>query len=108
MHSGRAGRAGIFHPGSALETQVRRSLQDQRSGKILRREAGIEVAEHDFIDVGRRNPRVGKRLIGHPYNEAFDGLTVELSKGRMGPTDDTGAHVRSKLPFAEFWSFSLA
>jgi hypothetical protein len=45
--------------------------------------------------------------MGHPHNEAFDSLTVELSEGCMGPTDDTAAHVRSKSLFAEFSSLFL-
>src|ERR1700721_3073292 len=53
MHGGGAGGAGILDARRRFEAQVGRGLQHQRSGKILRREAGIEVAEHNLVDVAR-------------------------------------------------------
>ena len=57
MHRGGAGGAGVLDPGGALEAQIGRGLQHQRSGEILRRKAGIEMAEHDLVDVLGRDRR---------------------------------------------------
>ena len=56
MYGGGTGSAGVLDAGGALEAQIGRGLQHQRSGKILRREAGIEVAEHDLVDVLAATP----------------------------------------------------
>jgi hypothetical protein len=63
MHRCRSGRAGVFDPRRRLEAQLRIGLQHQRCGKILRREAGVEVPEHDLIDVGSGNAGVGERVV---------------------------------------------
>ena len=97
MHGGRTGGAGILHPRRALEAQIGRSLQHQRGGEILRREAGIEMAEHDLVDVLGRDAGVGQRLARDPHNQAFDSLTGELAERRMGPSDDAGGHDRSLI-----------
>jgi hypothetical protein len=44
MDSGRTGGTGVLDPAGALEAQLRRGLKHQRSGKILGREAGVEMA----------------------------------------------------------------
>ena len=62
MHGGRAGGAGILDPGRALEAQIGRGLQHQRGGEILRREAGVEMAEHDLVHIGGRDAGIGERL----------------------------------------------
>ena len=95
MHRGRTGGAGVLDPGRRLEAQLRVGLQHQRGGKILRREAGVEMAEHDLVDVGGRDAGIGQRLVGDPDDEAFDGLGVELAERRMRPSDDAGGHGRS-------------
>ena len=53
---------------------------------------GVEVAEQDLVDVLGRDPGVGQRLVRDPDDQAFQGLVVELSEGRMRPTHDAGGH----------------
>src|SRR5438876_39591 len=67
MHRRRAGCAGILHPRGALEAQVVGGLEYQRSRKILLREARVEVAEHDLVDVGWRDSGIGQRIDGNAY-----------------------------------------
>ena len=98
MHGGRTGGAGVLDPGRALEAQIGRGLQHQRGGKILCRKAGVEMPEHDLVDVLGRDAGIGQRLAGHPHDQAFDALTAELSEGGMGPADDTGGHRSLPLP----------
>ena len=94
MDGRRAGRAGILDPGCAPEAQIGRGLQHQRGGKILRREAGVEVTEHDLVHIGRGDTRVGERVIGHAHDQAFDRFGIEPAEHRMGPSDHTGGHER--------------
>ena len=62
MNGRGTGGAGILDARRALEAQIRRRLQNQRGGEILRRKAGIEVAQHDLIDIGGRNAGIGKGI----------------------------------------------
>src|SRR5207248_9271163 len=50
MYRRRTGGAGIFNPRGRLEAQFGVGLQHQRGRKILRREAGVEMPEHDLVD----------------------------------------------------------
>ncbi len=95
MHRGGTGGAGVLHPCRRLEAQRGISLQHQRSGKILRREAGVEMPEHDFIDVAGGNAGIGQRLGRDLHHEALDGFGVEFSERRVRPSDDAGCHGRS-------------
>ena len=104
VHGGGTGRAGVLDAGGALEAQVGRGLQHQRGGEVLRREAGIEVAEHNLVDVLCRNSGVGERLARDLDDQTLDGLAGELAEGRMRPSHDAGGHVNS---VAEFWSLLL-
>ena len=88
MHGGRTGGAGVFHARRALEAQIGRGLQHQRGGKILRRKAGVEMPEHDLVDVFGGDTGVGQRLAGDPHDQAFDGFTAEFTEGSMGPPDN--------------------
>ena len=97
MHRRRAGGAGVLDPGRTLEPQIRRRLQHQRGGEILRREAGIEMTEHDLVDIGRRHAGVGERAGRDPHDQALDGLAVELPERRMGPSDDASGHDASLM-----------
>ncbi len=92
MHRGRAGGAGILHPGGALEAQISRGLQHQRRGEILVREPGIEVTQHDLVDVARPDPGVAERLLRDPDHQALDRLSLEASELGMGPTHDASRH----------------
>jgi hypothetical protein len=92
MHRRRTGGAGILDAGRALETQIRRGLQHQRGGKILRREARIEVTQHDLVDVLGLDTGVGQGLAGDAHDQAFDGLAVKLTEGGVGPTDNGCRH----------------
>src|SRR6266545_532878 len=51
MHRGRTGCTGVFNPRRRLEAQFGVGLQHQGGREILRREAGIEMSEHDLVDV---------------------------------------------------------
>ena len=92
MHRGRSRGAGVLHPRRRLEAQLRIGLQHQRGGKILRREAGVEMPEHDLVDVGGRDAGIGQRFVRHPDHEALDRLGVEFPERRMRPSDDAGCH----------------
>ena len=92
VHGGRPRGAGVLDAGGGLEAQMRIGLQHQRSREILRREAGVEMAEHDLVDIAGRDAGIGQRLVGDLDHEAFDGLGVELSEGRMRPSNDAGSH----------------
>jgi hypothetical protein len=78
---------------AAIDVKPWRGLQHQRSGKILRRKAGIEVAEHDLVDVFGLNAGVGQRFAGHFHDQAFHGFAGKLAEGGMRPTHDAGCHV---------------
>ncbi len=106
MDGGGAGRAGILHAGRALETKIGRGLQDQRGGEILRREAGVEMTEHDLVDILRRDAGIGQRLAGDVDDETFDRFAGELAERRVGPTYDASGHVR--FPLSDFGRFSMA
>jgi hypothetical protein len=95
MDRRRTGRARVLDPGSRFEPQLRIGLQHQRRGEILRRETGIEMPEHDLIDIGRRNAGICKRVGGDPDGQTLHGFGIELTKRRVRPSDDTGCHGRS-------------
>ncbi len=108
MHRGRAGGAGILDAGRALEAQIGRGLQHQRGGEILRREAGVEMTEHDLVDVLGGDTGVGQRLVGNLARSGFRRVSpVKFTEGGVGPADDAGGH-RSLLnsKSAELWSLS--
>src|SRR5665213_2146721 len=92
MHGGGAGGAGVFHPGRALEAQIGRGLQHQRGGEILWRKAGVEMPEHDLVDVLGGNARVGQRLAGNTHDQAFNALTIKLTERGVSPADDCRGH----------------
>jgi hypothetical protein len=58
----------------------------------LRREAGVEVAKQDFIDIAGGDTGVVKRTLGSPYDKAFYRLAFEASERRMSPADDACSH----------------
>ena len=92
MHRGRTRGAGILDPARALEAQIGRGLKHQRGGEILRREPGVEMAEHDLVDVGGGNPGVRERLLRDPYDQALDRLALKSAEGGMGPANDASSH----------------
>ena len=104
MHRRRAGGAGIFHPRRAFKAQIGRGLEHQRGGEILRREAGIEMAQHDFIDVFRRNAGIGQSIAGNTHDQAFDGLAAQFAEVAMRPADDARGHGISTLVSAVSWA----
>ena len=107
MHRRRSGGAGVLDPRRRLEAQLRIGLQHQRGGKILRREAGVEMPEHDLVDIGGGNAGVRQRFVGDADHEALDGLGIELAERRMRPSDDAGCHGRSPcLCFGSLFSLS--
>ena len=81
MHGRRAGGAGILDPRGALEAQLGRGLQHQRGGEVLRREAGVEMAEHDLVDVAGGDAGVRQRRGRDPHDQALDGLAFEPAEG---------------------------
>src|SRR5262249_5881771 len=94
VHRGRAGGASVLDPARALEAQIGRSLQHQRGGKILRREAGVEMAEYDLVDVARLDPCIGQRLARDPHDQALDRLVFEAPELRVRPAHDASRHGR--------------
>ena len=72
--------AGVLDAGGRLEAQGRIGLQHQRGGKILRREAGIEMPEHDLVDIGGGDAGIGQRLIRHAHDQAVVDLTPFLCR----------------------------
>ena len=105
MHRGGTGGAGVLDPGRALEAQVGRGLQHQRGGEILRRKAGIEVAEHDLVDVGRRDPGIGQRAVA---TRTIRLSTVSPSSLPKGVWAQPTMQAVMAASFAEFWSLSSA
>ena len=95
MHRRRTGGAGVLDPRRRLEAQLRIGLQHQRGREILRREAGVEMAEHDLVDVCGGNAGIGQRIGRDLDHEALDGFGVELAEWRVRPSDDAGCHGRS-------------
>jgi hypothetical protein len=92
MDRGGTGRAGVLDPRGALEAQVRRGLQHQRSGKILLREPGVEMPEHDLVDIGGRDAGIVKRIRGNPYDQALDRFGVEPPERCVCPSHDAAGH----------------
>ena len=95
VHRSRTRGAGIFHPRRRPEAQRIVRLQHQRGGKILRRKAGIEMAEHDLVDRGRLQPRMSDRLARHGDDQALDRLALQLAEARMRPAGNQTIHRRS-------------
>ena len=89
---GRAGRAGILDPRRRLEAQPVVGLQHQACGEILRREAGIEMAEHDLVDLVRADAGMLERVVGDLDDQRFQRLAFELAEARMRPSDDACGH----------------
>src|ERR1700730_8035056 len=92
MHRGGPGRACVLDTGRGLETQIRRGLEHQGGGKILRRKTGVEVTEQDFIDICRRNAGVIERGVRGADYQAFHRFVIKPAEGRMSPADDTRRH----------------
>ena len=86
MHRGRAGGAGILDAGRRLEAEGVARLEHQGGREVLRREAGVEVAEHDLVDVLRPDPGMVERLAAHAHDEALDGLRRPASRRACGPS----------------------
>src|SRR5476651_916401 len=95
----------MLHAQGTLETQIGRGLQHKRGGKILCRKTGIEMAEHDFVDILGRNTGIAERRIGYPHDKALDGLAFEPAERGMRPAHDGGSHAIHS--FAEIRSLSF-
>ena len=92
MDRRRTGRAGILDPRRALEAQIGRGLQNQRGGKILLREACVEVPEDDLVHIGGRDAGIRNRIRSNPYDQALDRLGIEPPERRMRPSHDAAGH----------------
>ena len=92
MDRRRAGGAGVLDPGGALEPQFRQMLQHQRAGEILAREAGIEMAEHDLVDIPGMQAGIGDGGARHLADQGFHILAVMAAEGRMSPAHDASGH----------------
>ena len=77
---------------AGLKRNASLACRTSDGGEILRREAGIEMSEHDLVHGFRADPGMGERLAGDAHDQAFDGLAVEPAKGRVSPADDAGGH----------------
>jgi hypothetical protein len=83
----------------AFSTRVarlkRRSGEAWRTSEaveILRGEAGVEVAQHDLVDVPGVDAGVGKRLRRHLHNQAFHSFIGQFAERRMRPSHNAGSH----------------
>jgi hypothetical protein len=92
MHGGGAGRAGVLDARRRLEAELVVRLEHDRGREILRREAGVEMAEQDLVDLLGADAGMVERLIRDPDDQAFDGLVVELAEFAVSPADDAGGH----------------
>ena len=92
LHGGGAGGAGILDAGRGLEAQGIIGLEHEGGGEILGAEAGIEMAEHDLVDITGLDAGMGNRLAGHPHDHALDGLGIVLAEGHMGPAHNGRGH----------------
>ena len=92
MYGGRTGGTGVFHARGALEAQIGRGLENERGGEILRGEAGVEVAQHDFVDVPGVDAGVGERLRRYLHDQAFHSFIGQFAERRMRPSHNAGSH----------------
>ncbi len=92
MHGSGTRGARVLHTRCALEAQVVRGLQDQRGGKILGGKPGVEMPEHDLVDVFCGDPGVSQRLARNFHDQTFERFTGKLAEWTVCPTDDTGRH----------------
>ena len=56
--------------------------------------AGVEMAEHDFVHVGRADAGVGEGDARHADDQALDAVALELAERGVGDPDDAGGHAR--------------
>ena len=98
MDRGRTGGAGVLDAQRALEAQVRRRLQHQRGGEILRRKAGVEVAEHDLVDVVGANAGVGQRADWPPARSGSRPSRHRACRRAYGPSQRCSLSWRPPLP----------
>jgi hypothetical protein len=92
MHGRRAGGAGVLDTRRGLEPQLRVRLQHERRREILRGKPGVEMPQHDLVDIISRDACMRQRLVGDAHDQAFDALGVQLSEGRMRPAHDGSRH----------------
>src|SRR5258708_12145959 len=92
MDGRRSGCARVLDPGGRLEAQVGRSLEHQGGGEILRREAGVEVAEEERVAISRRDAGIVKRGSGRADHQAFHRFVFEAAEGRVAPANDARRH----------------
>ena len=95
---GGTGGAGIFDARRGLEAQPIVGLQHQARCEILRRETGVEMAEHDLVDIVRADAGVVERVNGDLGDQALQRLAFELTETRMRPADDACGHGSLHLP----------
>lgn len=98
VHGRGPGGAGILDTGRGLEAQAVIGLQHQRSGEILGREPGVEMPQHDLVDIVGPETGILQRRARHARDEPLDGFGVLSAEGCMGPSDDTCCHGVSPLP----------
>jgi hypothetical protein len=68
--------------------------------KVLRREAGIEMAEHDLIDLVGGDAGIDQRVGRDRDDQALDGLGILLAERRMRPANDLLSDVHIHTSFA--------
>src|SRR5438034_1085527 len=50
------------------------------------------MAEHDLVDVARRDAGVAERLGRNSHDQALDRLALEPAEGRVRPSNDASRH----------------
>src|SRR3546814_5821325 len=78
-----------------LEAQAVVRLQHQGGRKGLAREALVEVADEDLVDLVGADAGVLERLQGDASDEGFDIVVLVLAERRVAPADDAGGHADS-------------
>ena len=92
MNGGRPGGTSVLYPARTLEAQIRGGLKDQRGGKILGRETGIEMPEHDLVDIARGDASIGERLGRDPHDQTLERLALEATEEGVCPANDASGH----------------
>src|SRR5258706_14057138 len=92
MDGGRPGGTSVLYPARAFEAQIRGGLKHQRGSKILGRETGIEMPEHDLVDIAGGDPSIGERLGRDPHDQTLDRLSLEATKGGVSPANNASGH----------------
>ena len=92
-------RTRVLDTGGRLEAECRVGLQHEARGEVLSRETGVEMAEHDLVDILGADPRILERAGRRGHDQALDGFVAVPTERQMVPANDTGRHDASSTSF---------